>query len=299
MTLYLRIRRFLGRLWRRVRSALGFPVPQEVLGAKLHRDGQPAGLIFRDIVVMPGMPISNDINNIDGGPHWPDFDRQTWVRHMRGGKPVDLPPPVPTGPVAPENAFHVWGGLLYPHFGHLVADLTTRLLWSLHRWPDAPFLFLARPEQPATEFPDYVWHILEWLGMDRARVRIVDRPLRLAALGVMPQAERVRIQIDTWPGYLALLEARQSAMNLQPIKSKILYVGRVGMLKAGAGAHAGESHLVECLKKLGVECLDPASAPLRTQLERYAGAEVTCIRRRVRRCTGVNCWAALTSRSSS
>jgi hypothetical protein len=242
-------------------------------GYAIHADGHPCGKTFSDIIVMPGRPNAQFVTLVNGGPIWPDFEDQTWVRHMRRQAPVDVRPDDPAGPVAIAEGPFVWGGIIYQQFGHLCSENSTRILWSLNRWPDATFLFIGPDGDDASLLPEYYWTVFEWLGLRRNRVRIVTEPLRAGVLHVMPQAERL-------PGppppqdYLDLLDARVRQNGVKPIASDILYVSRVGLLAKGSGANAGEVYLQSLLSRAGVTIMDPATIPLHEQIARYIGAKV-------------------------
>jgi Glycosyltransferase 61 len=264
-----RIRRVLRRL--AVRRPKAKPAAQG-LRRRIGADGQPVGRMFRNIVVVPGTGSPTHSTLIDGGPIWPDFERQTRIRHLRRTKPVDKKPTAPSGPIAAFEGPAVWGGVLFMQFGHLCVEYTTRILWSRHRWPDATYLFIAAPGMTGATLPGYCWSILEWLGLRREQVRIVTEPVQVRELRVMPQAETLNGRAPP-RSYLDLLDVRVRENGLIPIEGETLYVTRVGMLGAGSGANAGESYIQRLFVAAGIAVMDPAATPFREQLERYAGAK--------------------------
>jgi hypothetical protein len=162
--------------------------------------------------------------------------------------------------------------VLYPQFGHLVCEHLTRLLWSRQRWPDLPYLFIAPDGLTRDNLPGYIWALFDWFGLPREQVQVVTAPLRVAKLHVMPQAEKLYGPPPT-PAYLSLLEKQVSKLDLKPVPSDCLYVGRMGMIAAGSGANAGESYLAEQLTAHGVQRMDPTALPLRAQMETVMGAK--------------------------
>lgn len=235
-------------------------------------DGLPAFAVFRDIVVVPptahvtpGNPIGN------GGPIWPDWDAQTAVRYCRKGQPADPRPAEPA--VAPQrlDGPHIWGGTTRSGFGHLVAEHMTRVLWSVAQRPADPVLFCPDPVNPRNDVEPPFWDVADWFGLPRDRVRLVTSPLIVAELRVLPQAEQMGHGAPS-RAYLDLLDANAGRNALDPVPSDLLYVGRAGMPGKGRGGHAGEAHLIDCLRALGASVLDPGAVPLREQLARYAGA---------------------------
>ena len=237
--------------------------------------GPGAGLrpmqLFRDIAVVPTRLL--DPGGIPrGGPLWPDYDHQTVVRHCRNGRPVDRRPDDPERPDEILAGATVWGGMARRHFGHLVAEFTTRLAQSVAERPEDRFLFILDPGATAAEVPAHVWALLEWHGLDRRQVVFVERPVGVERLHVAAQGEQVNT-VGPSGAYLDLLEANARRRRLEPERSDILYVGRAGLCRLGQGGHAGEAHLVSVLRSLGVRILDPAAADLRTQLACYLGAK--------------------------
>jgi hypothetical protein len=51
--------------------------------------------VFSDVPVVPVTLVHQHVAL--GGPIWPDFAGQTWVRHCRAGEPVDQMPALPEG----------------------------------------------------------------------------------------------------------------------------------------------------------------------------------------------------------
>lgn len=266
------------RAARKLRSRLA-PPPREVPVAPAPDLTPPRVGLFRDIDIAPhhrrdlGHPPSKSvIRSLHSGPIWPDFASRSWERHNIDGRPFDEAPEPLAGPVETLDQPALWIGYAAPHFGHLIAEHVTRVLWSRTLRPDDICLMTAAPDprgQPMV--PRYIWEVLAKLGLPRRQVRIVDRPLRVRELRVLPQAEQ-HVQPGPDAAYLDLLDRQVARSGLKPIPSETLYVARLGLLARRTGAHAGERYLVERLRAAGVSILDPAIAPLNEQLARYAGA---------------------------
>lgn len=206
-----------------------------------------------------------------GGPVWPDFDTQTSIRQCRAGKPVDrLPDTAPGDPVI-LNQPCVWGGQVFRHFGHFVAEFATRLLHSKVKRPDDLYLFYLPPEQEETYVPDHFWHVLAWYGVARDQVRFVkDRPYLVRELWVAPQAEQLP-NIGPSAAYLDLLDDLGQLHDIAVAPSQVTYVSRSG-LHAGHGRQAGEGYLDSCLQKLGIHILRPERETLHSQMQVYAAS---------------------------
>ncbi len=255
------------------------PPPREVPIAPAGDIAPPPMAVFHDITVLPhdrrdlGRARNGAvIRSTRSGPLWPDFDARTWERHNLNGVPFDDAPEPSVGPIQRIETPSVWLGYMAPHFGHLVAEHVTRVLWSRALRPRDQCLVTApttRWSQPT--LPRYAWEVLAWLGLPRRQVRIIDRPVLARELRVVPQAE-VHVEPGPDPAYLDLLDRHVAGSGLAPVQSGALYVTRLGMLAKRTGSNAGEAYLVERLRAAGVAILDPARAPLREQLARYAGA---------------------------
>ncbi len=237
---------------------------------KWKRRGLPAFAYFRNIEVVPTANYIAMNNFVDGGPVWPEFDRQTAVRHRYWGEFLDVAPQPVAGPHLRLSRPCIWGGYARNHFGHTIAENNTRVLWSIVQRPDDLVLFVTQPEGRG-RLGDFFWVVNAWYGLPRTRIRLVDKPLMVADLRVMPQAEHLP---DAPPPevYLDLLDENTARNKLIPVQGDLLYVGRPGLIARGKAGHAGEAYLIARLQALGIRTLDPATTPLRDQLALYAGA---------------------------
>jgi Glycosyltransferase 61 len=231
--------------------------------------GLPEPRLLRDILILPPREMYHDMLLPDGGPVWPDDDPA--LRFCRGNLPKDRAPAPSDQPSESWDAPSLWGGATNLAFGHMVAETMTRVAWSARQRPDDRMLFVVDPGRTARNLPNHFWDLLDWWGVPRDRAHIVDRPLRVAELRVMPQAEQLS-GIAPSPAFLDLLDDNQRRAGLAPVPSGVLYVTRAGMIDRRMGAHLGESCLVDSLRAAGIAVLDPFLAPLRDQLAAYAGA---------------------------
>lgn len=206
-----------------------------------------------------------------GGPAWPRWDQQTAARHGQRGRPVDIRPPPPARQPVPLEAA-AWGGPLVRHYGHQVADFSTRLLATAQAFPRLPVLFATKPAFGWRSMADarpFARAILEWFGLDLERCRLVDEPLRVGRFVVVPQAEQVG-----GPGpsdaYLEALQANTELRlgGLPKVGDAVVYVSRAAM----ASRFAGEAYLEDVLAGAGVQVLRPETLPLAEQLRTYHAA---------------------------
>ena len=225
---------------------------------------------FADVPVMPLQGFRE--HDPQGGPVWPDFDRQTTARFCReNGVPVDLPPTLePCLSVIEEDA--IWGGYIHPHFGHLISEHLTRILPSIQARPDDVVLFILEKDRDAEAVPSFFYDILHWYGVPRERIRIIAQPTMVRRLSVVPQGE-VLWGKSPDASYLDMLDALPDRNGITPVPGDIVYVSRTGLVRKGQGSHLGEGYLIQLLQDMGVAILDPARLGLRAQLEHYAGAK--------------------------
>jgi hypothetical protein len=228
--------------------------------------------LFHDVPVVPVTKVKRLKGQ--GGPIWPDFYSQVAARHCRGGVASDVMPvrPARASRLKPFTAPAVWGGFLPPHFGHLVGEYLTRLPQSLRDRPDDLYLFASVPGMKAENLPGFVWDVMDWHGLRRDRVFMVERPWLVHELRVAAQGDMLG-----GPGpseeYLDILVAIARRNRLQPEPNRNVYVTRAGMVPNGQGGHAGEGYLAEVLRRLGVLVVEPGALSIRRQMEIYAGAE--------------------------
>lgn len=221
---------------------------------------------FTNIAVVPVTRVHRHVAH--GGPIWPRFQGQTWVRHCRDGVALDDKPELPDL-LRPFAGPAIWGGFLDRHFGHFVADHLPRLAVSLRERPDDVVLFTLDPGLTPQGLDDWVWQVFDWIDLRRDRVQFVTEALYVDVLHVASQPEGLS-QVPPPTAYLELVEAW--ARSLVPVPARTLYVGRLGLPQAGGGAHAGEAYLVERLRRVGLAVLDPGTASIGAQMAAYAGA---------------------------
>ena len=222
--------------------------------------------LFTNVPVVPVTRVHQHVAR--GGPIWPGFAGQTWVRHCRVRKPWDEKPDLPPQ-LRPMTAPAVWGGFLDSHFGHFVADHLPRLAFSMRERPADTYLFTVDPGMTRADLARWVWQVFDWIGLSPDQVHLVTEPMYVETLRVGPQAEMLA-QVGPVPGYLDAIV--HWAAGLQPLMAPVVYVTRLGLPQKGGGAHAGEGYLVQQLQQAGVAVLNPSHATVLMQMQTYAGA---------------------------
>jgi hypothetical protein len=232
-----------------------------------------AMLVFRDVLISPYTELLATTRGGEyhqGGPHWPEWSTQTAARHRQEGLPIDKEP----RKTAPESTLAgpvAWGGPVTWHFGHQIADFTTRLLPTLVEMPDVRFAFSSRADFPfrsMDDTPAFFREILDWYGIAGERVDIIAEPTLVERLVVAPQAEQFP-KPGPEPWYLDLLDAHTRSRLGEVERSGSLYVSRADQ----PARFAGETYLERVLEEVGFRVLRPETVSIEEQLRAYAGAE--------------------------
>jgi hypothetical protein len=234
-----------------------------------------AMLVFRDVLVTPYTDLMDTPRGGTyhrGGPHWPDWSTQTAARFCINGKPHDVEPPE-AEPTSMLTGTVAWGGAILWHFGHMIADFTTRLLPTLAEMPEVRFAFSTKAEAPFRSIdrtPPFFREILEWYGIAGERADLIAEPTVVERLVVAPQGEHVHGPgLEPEPWYLDLLDANSAARLGEIERSGSLYVSRAGQM----ARFAGEEYLESVLERAGFRVLRPETVSIEEQLRAYAGAE--------------------------
>lgn len=221
--------------------------------------------IARDVRVEPAHAEQDKLPL--GGICWEgQEDPPDAAHHLRGRRPADLPFTVSDVDPARLTGRYVWGGYAVAHFGHFVAEQSTRLLKSGLYQPPLKLLVLLPPRATLDDVPRWQADVLRWHGFDRDRVVYVDKPVVVDELVVFPQEEHLVVG----PGeeYLDLLDWHTRPFRASRRMSSIpTYVSRAGV---PGGALGGEGYLETALRKLGVNVVRPESLSVEEQLALYA-----------------------------
>lgn len=103
---------------------------------------------------------------------------------------------MPPAPLKPEETLTepiAWAGGIVRHFGHQIAEFSTRILPTLRDWPGAVFAFGVKSESGIVSLdtaPAFFVEVLAWFGVPPERVRIVSRPTLASRLFVASRGEQ-------------------------------------------------------------------------------------------------------------
>jgi hypothetical protein len=191
--------------------------------------------------------------------------------------PIDDEPPE-AEPTAVLEDRVAWGGAVafwmgQGHYGHQIADFSTRLLPTVSEDPDVRFAFGVKEKFRAhldsfEKMPEFFREILEWYGIGGDRVHLVAEPTLAKQLVVAPQAEQMGGPgPEDW--YLDLQDAHTESRLGRVERSGSLYASRVTQ----PSRFAGEAYLESALDGAGFRPFYPERLPLQEKLRAFAGAE--------------------------
>ena len=236
---------------------------------------------LQDAVVLPFVDLLNRPAGGEayfGGVLLDDPRLQPALRHFRGEQAIDRP--LTTTSVVNRVVDHVdgrlfWCGPLAYHFGHQIADFSSRVLLSSLDCRDGELLFL--PWKTASNWADLKpWQksLLSYLNPGKKGFRIADKSLLARELVVYPQQARMRAAPT-----LAHLEALSICeTSIVPHKCETLYVSRSRAAPCTSastlsGGFAAEALFERMLAQRGVNIVYPEEISLEEQLGLYLGAK--------------------------
>lgn len=187
----------------------------------------------------------------------------------RGGKPITTQPEPPTGAVPELKGRWLWGGVLWVHFGHFLAESTSRL-WALEQ--SAPLdgiLFIPKRPKLGDQVHDFQRTFISLLNSDLP-IRVLPEPHRVEQLVVPGQGFGLgAISAGTEP-FRAAFHQRFAA-DVEPDGPEKLYVSR-SALGGKRGGMLGEEKFESYLTEHGYEVFHPQKHDMRVQIARYKAA---------------------------
>jgi len=233
---------------------------------------------FRDIVVTPFSELLDGPKGLSqhrGGPVWPEWEQQTVVRHCRNRRPIDKKPEELPADTRLDEVREplAWCGPIVAHFGHQVADFSTRIpVYQSFLDRDFYYCFAVHPRSKVREIkeaPQFFQDMLEWYDVPRSRVRIIHSPVIARELVCISQQEQLA-QVGPWEVYLDLLDKNFYIKRIKQPRKCTYYISRAGM----QARFAGEGYIEYALGQSGAKVLRPETISLQEQLRIYAGASV-------------------------
>lgn len=182
------------------------------------------------------------------------------------GKPRVCVTEIPfAGGVAPEAYVEraLYGGILWPHYGHFLAEGIHRL-WPLWSGLVRDDCLIAFHGLAPGALQDFMVDILTFLGISSANVMVIDRPTRFGELIVPEQGKLL--------GQRASDEYNASFRSMQggAVRHDRVYVSRSRHL--ATGSYLGESLLESQLEQAGFTIIYPEDWSLRDLVGIYRHA---------------------------
>lgn len=210
----------------------------------------------------------------EGGPSIAAHPALQPLRHFRGQAPVDRFEPRLTlrRRLAGE---YIYGGPLYFHFGHFMAEMAHRIVPSHQSFGAKPFVFLGNADT-STKFddlPGWMRGILGALGLTERNVLIVNEDCAVERLHIAQQG--ACLGREPLPGYLRLLhdfwQFRAPALGPATDVHRRIYVSR-SKIEHG-GNFLGEFYIDELFRRAGYHVMHPERLDFARQMELYLHAE--------------------------
>ena len=190
----------------------------------------------------------------------------TW----RGRRPITMKPSVAENPSQHLKGRWLFGGLLWVHFGHFLAESTSRL-WALDQLKDLDGIvfFPKRPKVGETIIP-FQMDFLRLLGCDLP-VHIATEPTEVETLFVPGQGfglGPLSTGTEEYRGYFH----RNFGKSIAPDGPEKLYLSR-SALGPKRGGIIGEEYVEANLEKHGYEIFHPQQHSMEIQIARYKAAK--------------------------
>ena len=190
----------------------------------------------------------------------------TW----RGRKQMMTAPDMPKDKPKELSGRHLFAGQLWAHFGHFIAESTSRL-WALDSIKKNIDSILFIPKRPGRtlEVKGYQREFFDLLGID-IPIHVIDEPTRVEKLMVPGQGFGLG-EIAGGTLEFRRFFSNNFATDVKPGNPENLYLSRSGL----GGLEGGivlEDHLEQNLVAQGYQIYHPQDHSLTDQIARYRGA---------------------------
>ncbi|MEM9010596.1 MAG: glycosyltransferase family 61 protein [Pseudomonadota bacterium] len=189
----------------------------------------------------------------------------TW----RGRTALTTEPPLPEAGAKLSGA-HLYGGLLWVHFGHFLCESTSRL-WAAPEVPDdvqSIVFFAKRPRLGDTQMPLHT-AFLEMMGIDLP-LTILTEPTQFERLHVPGQGFGLGTIAEGTPAFRQFIHS-SFAQGIAAEGPERLYLSR-SALGAKRGGIFAEEYLEQNLAREGYEIFHPQKHTMAEQIARYKAA---------------------------
>lgn len=179
---------------------------------------------------------------------------------------------IPNDDVETRDEAVVFGGVLFPHFGHTITDCTVRL-WYLIQNPNfKKVVFIRRPHDKSNNY--LLFRLMSLLTISPDRIEIIDKPTRFSTVIVPDEA------FLPFSGYMPefILPFERIRNSVKPGPYKKIYLTRSAFVaKDGKGIEArhiiNEYFFEQFFSKRGFEVISPEKYPIEDQVSLIVGAD--------------------------
>ena len=203
------------------------------------------------------------------GPIFPNYYKYKKLLHYRNNtlmqnEPISIK--TESTPIIKDTLF--WCGLYHKHFGHTMAEFSSRILPYKELNLKGKLCFSKKPNQ---EINNFFWELIEHFGFQKDDVIFVEDCIIAKELICLPEQENLWQKNFTSESYLNMLDKNSPPIPYED-KKKIYYISRtkIGMWM---GNLAGELYLEQYFKSKGIEIVYPEQLSFSKQLEIYKNAK--------------------------
>ena len=210
-----------------------------------------------------------------GGVVLGDSEEDRRLRHTRGRRPVDS---FDASAVVKDRlpGRYAYGGFVYHHFGHVMAETVHRILPSRRYDPERSFIFVNSRDWKSFELlPAHVQQIYQFLGLRPDTIKIISSSHLVenllvseagSDLGGGPKEPYLDL-LDTYTG------PQLDRMFGSTRSGKKIYVSR-SKLSINGGTLCGEKYIENALAAEGYEIFHPQEHPFAVQMDTYRKADL-------------------------
>lgn len=213
---------------------------------------------LRDAVIDPG-----DCGVWSEGRLCPEAMLYRWGKPYRGHRGTA----VPADP-SPLAGRHLWGGMIFFHFGHFLAESLPRL-WAASDSGAASILFTPKNlrGKRASELVGFQKQIMASLGI-KIPVRILYEPVRVEELIIPGQGFGLGALAPGTPEFRSFARRMDPGPSPAPDGARKLYISRSALPKK-TGSILAEAGLERMLQSQGFEIYHPQQHSIAHQLRRF------------------------------
>ncbi len=209
-------------------------------------------------MVQPAGVLRSDRSYVAHGATW------------RGWRPITTAPDPATVATSKLSGKWLYGGLLWVHFGHFLAESTSRL-WVLDQFDDLDgILFFPKRPRVGETVAQYQRDFLDLLGTDLP-VNVITEPTEVEHLVVPGQGFGLGNLSGGTPEYRAYFH-RNFGKAIEPDGEERLYLSR-SALGPKRGGIVGEEYVEGNLINAGYDIFHPQQHSMAEQVARYKAAK--------------------------